>query len=117
MALIGISLSMCGPASSRRPYELKKPTSLDKDLVPWKIKFSTIETDSMERLFGNVRMNLTGGHGNADQVFSALSSASMGSLNILNSEVYKTNCTPSEDNTLSFMLSAKFDSARPRPLG
>jgi hypothetical protein len=72
----------------------------------------------MERLFGNARMNLTGGHGNANQVFSALSSASMGSLNNLSTEVYKTNCTPSEENSLSFtMLSTKFDQAKPRPRG
>jgi hypothetical protein len=72
------------------------------------VRYNMIETDSLERLFGNLRMALTGGHGDVFQALCALSIAAFGSFDFLNSEMYKTNSPQTEANMLSNMFDQNF---------
>lgn len=106
LSYLALALSYCGPwPDSTRPYGLEDPTSH----VPNKVRFDKVETDSLERLFGNLRRNLTGGHGDVYQVLNALSKAAMGSFDLVNTAFYKTNCEANESNAVSMMLTNIFD--------
>jgi hypothetical protein len=106
MSYVGFGLSFCGPyADSTRPNAIAKQNGNEHG--QWKVPFEMVETDSMERLFGNTRGNLTGGHGDLFQVLCALSAAGLGSFNLLRADLYKTNSAPSAANAISNMLTDK----------
>lgn len=137
VSYIAASINLCGEWPDELPpkppiQELSSSSSIEyqKELLDYqekyckiknpnefnKIRFDDQETDTVERLYGNTRQILTGGHGNVSDTRRAVGISSQGSFNMMGSSMYgeKQNVEYSDKNSVSTLVNT--GSGRTRPL-